>query len=291
MRKEGEIAAHGGIWPVRLASAKGQLKVIHLVDWAARRTVPGVGIHLVRNLADIADMLLTIGGSDYTRRILPKIGYRQFGEFRRYARVIRPLLQFRTTPYHNWKSPLRLFRNTKWAWPAILPPPAGWHAVNISTFQPSVYDLTQTTIAGFTSSLRTAAGLNHLLACPAAKFSAFLIHDSGQPSGYFILAQIGHQSRIVDVQIDRTGDEVWQAAYEVATRTAAEDNTICEIIAGSSVEPSNQALEHLGFRLRRVEPIYCYDPRASLSAAPPIRLTLADGDICFLSNPAFPYLT
>jgi hypothetical protein len=292
MRKDGRIAAHGGVWPVQLATATSQLKVIHLVDWAADRTVPGAGVHLVRKLAGMAYPLLTIGGSQDTRTILPKIGYTQIGDFKRYARVVRPWLQVRSTPHHNWKAPLRLLRNVTWALPSLPSPPAGWHSLRISAFDSSMDKLLrQKVTAGFASSIRTWVGLNHLLACPAAKFSAFVISESREPRGYFVLSQIGHQSRIVDIQVNLESPDAWQAAYGVAAWTAAQDHSVCEIVAGTSAEPTSRALVQLGFHVRRIEPIYFCDPRGVLRPASSLRLNLADGDSCFRSNPAFPYLT
>ena len=95
----------------------------------------------------------------------------------------------------------------------------------------------------------------------------------------------------MDIQVNLESPDAWQAAYGVAAWTAAQDPGVCEIVAGTSVEPANRALAQLGFRLRRIEPIYFCDPRGVLERASSLRLNLADGDGCFRSNPAFPYLT
>src|SRR5579863_2558193 len=104
VRQEGQIVAHGGIWPVRLMTSAGEIKAIHLIDWAASRASVGAGIHLLRRMAGLSDVLLTMGGSADTRSLLPKLGYKVCGPLRKYVRVIRPWRQFRTTPVRSWKT-------------------------------------------------------------------------------------------------------------------------------------------------------------------------------------------
>src|SRR5439155_10140522 len=56
---------------------------------------------------------LSIGGSEATRHIMPRIGFERVWEQRIYARVLRPFRQFRTRP--GSKTPreiARLLRNT-----------------------------------------------------------------------------------------------------------------------------------------------------------------------------------
>jgi hypothetical protein len=108
--------------------------------------------------------------------------------------------------------------------------------------------------------------------------------------GYFVLAQIGHQSRIVDIRMRGEDRESWQAMCNLAARTAAVNPQICEIVAASSLPAVQQAWLQVGFVQRSKEKILCYDPRGRLLSAPPLDLSLADGDLSFLSDPRFPYL-
>ena len=73
----------------------------------------------------------------------------------------------------------------------------------ISQFDPSLESIVNGTPADVFTSQRTIAGLNRMLNCPAAEFSAFVIQRSKRPCGYFLLAQVGKQTRIVDLRIDR----------------------------------------------------------------------------------------
>jgi hypothetical protein len=291
VKQDGQIVAHGGVWPVRLVTPKTEVRAIHLIDWTASRSAVGAGVHLLRKVADFADMLLTIGGSQDTRQLLPKLGYKSCGELRRYARVIRPWLQFRTTPEKNWKTPIKFIRNSALALTGVPSAPKGWQASKVRSFTGSIEGgaIGQTTRSA--SPRRTAAGLNYLLSCPATPFSGFLVSQAQKLRGYFLLAQVGRQVRIVDVRLDSEDRESWQAICALAVRTAAEDPEICEVVAASSTEVTGEAWLQTEFVHRETDQIFCYDPRNLVSSGPPLDLNMVDGDLCILSEPLSPYLS
>ncbi len=296
VKQDGQIVAHGGVWPVSLVTPEVDLKAIHLIDWTASRSALGAGVYLLRKMAGLADMLLTIGGSEDTRNLLPKLGYKNCGELRRYARVVRPWLQFRTTPHKNWKTPAKFLRDSARGLTGIPSAPKGWQASEVPSFPASIDGggIGQTTNS--VSPRRTASGLNYLLACPAARFSGFLVSQGQQLRGYFLLAQVGRQMRIVDMRMNREDRsredrESWWAMCALATRAAAEVPEICEIVAASSIEVTGEAWLHAGFVHRRTDQIFCYDPRNVVSSGLPLDLSLADGDACIMSVPTFPYLS
>jgi len=290
IKQEGNIVAHGGVWPIRLVTPDTEIKALHLIDWAASRSAVGVGVQLLRKMADLADVLLTIGGSQDTRSLLPKLGYRRLGELRHYARVIRPGLLFQTTPRKNWKTPVKFLRNSLHALTGIPSEPQGWHAAKLTSFAEPIPAIIGQ-VAQLTSSSRTAAGLNYLLSCPAARFSAFQVSDAGRVRGYFVLAQIGGQARIVDIRLQGGDRESWRAVCALAVRGAAEDPETCEIVAAASTEFTAEEWLLAGFVHRRTEQIFGYDPRNLVSSGSPLDLSLADGDQCFLRDPDFPYLS
>lgn len=290
IKQAGPIVAHGGVWPVMLETPNGQVRAIHLIDWAASRTAIGAGIHLLRKMAGLGDVLLTIGGSQDTRNLLPKLGYKRYGELRRYARVIRPWLQFRTTPEKNWKTPIKFLRNSIQSLKRIPAAPKGWQATKVPRFPESVEGVIGQTTRSM-SPRRTAGGLNYLLDCPAAAFSGFLVSQGQKLRGYFLLTQIGRQVRIVDIRSDGEDQESWEATCDLAIRNAAEDPEICEIVAASSLEATGKLWLQSGFIHRETDPILCYDPRNLLSSASALDLSLADGDLCIFNDPMFPYLS
>jgi hypothetical protein len=292
LRQDQQITSHGGVWPVVLQNFSTTLRAGHLIDWAASPSHPGGGVAVLRKIASTADLLLTIGGSLHTRTILPRLGYRNCGEMPLLARVVRPWLQWRTHPSPDHKAPLRFVRNTLWnlaPWPAV---PKSWEAVRIAQFESGIQLFLDATLPqDFTSSRRTWQQLNYLLQCPAATFSAFLIAESGQLRGYFVVSQMGKQARIVEMRLSTTDESSRHIAASLAGRTASRDPQVCEVVSGSSWPPGNRAFERAGFRVRRRQPIFCLDPANHLRSAPPLNLTMLDGDLCFFSDPSHPYLT
>lgn len=285
-----KLVAHGGVWPICLRAKDRKVSAIHLIDWAATRGAPGAGILLVRKFAQMADILLTIGGSSDTRAILPKLGYKHANNLKYYARVVRPWRQFRTTPKRNWKAPLRLARNTLWSFGSSRVPES-WNAVRVSHFDESHQNLLARCSGNALRGWRTPSSLNYMLSCPAAEFSGFLIIADQEPRGYFMLAKLGEQTRIVEIRLDTKDQPSWAAACKLASHVAAQDSAISEIIAATSETSIATAFQQIGFRLRRSDPIYAYDPRGLLEDAPPVGLSMLDGDVCFLTDPDHPYLT
>ncbi|MFZ0537987.1 MAG: hypothetical protein WAM47_14035 [Candidatus Sulfotelmatobacter sp.] len=291
LRNEDGIVAHGGVWPLRLKKPGADVDAIHLIDWAASRTVVGSGLLLLKNVSAITNVLLTIGGSSDTRSILTKIGYRQVGEVKLHARVVRPWLQYRDTPHFNWKAPLRLLRNASWSLATLPASPRDWEVTRISQFDSSLESILNGTAVDFFTSQRTIAGLNRMLSCPAVVFSAFVLHHSKRPCGYFLLAQVGKQTRIVDLRVDRNDAPTWMVACSLATLTAAKLPETAEIVAGFSIDVMNEAFAQTGFRPRGSLPVYCYDPKKVLGNEPILDLSMLDGDLCFISDAQNPFWT
>jgi len=285
-----ELVAHGGVWPVCLRSRSNKVSAIHLIDWAATKGSPGAGILLVRKFAQMTDVLLTIGGSADTRAILPKLGYKHSNDLRYYARVVRPWLQFRTSPQRNWKVPLRLVRNALWSLGSKRVPES-WRATRVSQFDNSHQAVLAGSPGDVICSWRSPSSLNYVLACPAAEFSGFSILADDKQRGYFVLAKLGGQTRIVEIRLDREDQQTWLAACKLATHVAAQDPETCEIVTATSQESIATAFQNVGFRLRRSDPIYAFDPRGLLTDASRLGLSMLDGDACFLKDPHHPYLT
>jgi hypothetical protein len=291
VKRDDRIVAHGGVWPLHFVKVATELKGIHLIDWAASRSATGAGVLLLRRLADMTDVLLTIGGSPDTQAILPKIGYRQVGELKLHARVLRPWSQFRSTTDRSWKAPLRLLRNAMWSVPSLPLPPRGWHVSRIPRFDSTLESILDGTMTEVFTSRRTVLGLNHILSCPAASFSAFVVHRLQRPCGYFLLSQVGKQTRIVDLRVEGEDSEPWMAASIFAMRTAAAIPDTFEVAAGFSMPRINEVLRQIGFRLRGNIPVFCYDPKKLLDAKSVLNVSLLDGDLCFITDPRHPYLT
>jgi len=290
LKESGRIVAHGGIWPVRMQAQGTELRAIQLIDWVASRSAVGAGVYLLRKIAGLADLLINVGGSQDTLSVLPKLGYKRCGELQQYARVVRPWLHFRTTPQKNWKVPMKLLRNLTRTLATNAPVPEGWTAEKVTAFPDALEPEINGKVCDSTMSLRTVAELNHLLTCPAAKFSGYLVREKEQLRGFFLLAAIGHQARIVDVRLIGNERGSWPAMCNLAASTAAVDPNIAEVTAASSVASVQQAWSNPGFLRRQTDKIFSLDPRALIPPNQPIDLSLADSDLCIVTDPKFPYL-
>jgi len=111
--------------------------------------------------------------------------------------------------------------------------------------------------------------------------------------GYFMLARVGGQARIVDLDL-RTGadrPDAWRAISLLAAHTASQDPRTAEVIVGTSRAEIRESFKQIGFWRRRVEPIYYLDPGNRLPAGVEFDLSLIDNDFSFLYNPRHPYMS
>ncbi len=292
LRNGDNIAAHGCVWPIRFFGVGAEIKGIHLIDWAASRGSPGAGIQMLRKIAEMGDVLITIGGSADTRTILPKFGYKRGGELKRYVYVPRPWKQMRTSRGHNWKTPLRLIRNATSSIRGIPAPPADWKVVKVPRFERSLEVILEyPSSAAHLRAVRTVAGLNYMLDCPGAEFSGFVVSDNKGCRGYFVLVKVGRQSRIVDIAVDSKHAHEWGPVCRIAAHTACLDPEVCEVIVGTSRPEIGENFKQIGFWERRVDPVLYYDPKKRIDTGVHFELSLLDSDTSFFYNPQNPYIS
>jgi hypothetical protein len=288
--RDGKMVAHGCTWPMRFQTVEREWSGQYLIDWAAAATAPGAGIALLRRTAAMVDGVCAIGGSEMTRAIMPKIGFRPFNTVWLGARPLRPILQARSHQFRNWKLPLRLVRNTLWSvWPR-LPSSNGWSARECppSELPPDLWPRPFDSVAVCG---RSAAQFEFLLACPAVRFTFYVLTREGKPAGYFCLASIHHQIRIVDLWTPRPDVSEWTAAYAMALRTAARIPGAAEAVAMSSLPVGQQALLRCGFRIQVTLPVMLYGSRQFLSAAESFHIQMADCDFGFVHGNGAEYRT
>lgn len=283
LRQDGRIIAHGCAWPVILRGGAGpEVTSARVIDWAASPAVPGAGVVLFRKMAALADTLLAVGGSEDTRALLPKMGFRHVGDLGVYALPLRPWAQFKDRGGHGAKDWLRLARN------------AGWRAMRsrASTSKAAVWSMQQIDCfeAAFPSP-RPVERLNFLLRCPATEFSAYTLERGGMRAGGFILTRVRHQARIAALWIGSRSRGDLEAAYALAIDAARRDPDAYEVKAAASEDAARRAIEAAGMRKRGSEPVYVYDRNRKLEGAAPPALELLDGDECWLDAPDFPYET
>lgn len=263
LEKDGALLAHGSLWPLRI----GNVRAANLLDWAAVRFPPGMGVALVRKLAEISPVLISTGGSKATRAIMPRIGFQPAANQNIYVRVLRPWKQHRTRPAERLMRGLpRLARN--YAWSVAAPAPLRqWSAERAA-------------------SLPDPAA-NHLLRCPSAVVSSWTLRHAEGRTGYFVLSRVAGQTRIARI---RTAN--LQAGYALAVQAALEDPEACELVALSSTGDANQALEANHFHYRDQRPVFVHDPQHLIPRESyPLDLDMLDDDMAYLNIPEYPYFT
>ena len=274
LKQNGRIVAYGCVYPVTFHADGRDVNSMRILDWAASERVPGAGVTLFRKVAALADTAFAVGGSPQTEAIMPKMGFAPRGFLDNYGRSVRPWKQFRVAREGGWKAPLRLARNTLWSFQPPGAPDKDWSSSNISVLA---------------TPRRPAEVMKYVARCPGANLSAHLVHKGDQVRGYFLLNRVRGQSRIIDLWIDSADAADWRAGDAVAARQAAADPETCEIRATASTDLTRQAILENGFRLRRRDPFFLYDPKKLLAETPAV--TLLDGDEWFLSDLGYPFLT
>ena len=278
----GEIVAHGCIWPITLAAASGDIRAAHVIDWAASRKVPGVGLILLDQLSDLAGIRIAMGGSQDALRMgrAGRAIFRQYGELTRYVRVVRPRLQFSADPRKNWKSVARWLRNAA----ILLRPEAGRDrltAERVDRFEKSPMEGFHP--ASFTPVRRSADFLNFLLRCPAARFAAYRILDDGATRGYFVLSEVGAETRIADVCVDSRDAGGWAAAYALAAHVACQRPDVAIVTTAALMPLATEAVVRAGFRAIDQQVVTTNQAGLALKDLPPLHLTLLDNDGAFLA--------
>ncbi|HEV2667998.1 MAG TPA: hypothetical protein VG324_23980, partial [Blastocatellia bacterium] len=242
---------------------------------------------------------LVVGGSDYTRAIIPRLNYKIAGTVPVFARVVRPWKQFRTRPTEGiGKDVARLARNAMWSRAPVGVIPENWSAARVRYFDSSFASLLdRLSGAAHPTPERCARYLNYWLRCPAAEIAGFSILKKSRIQGYFLLTRMGGQARIIDIRLtheddaDRDKQADWNAAYGLAGKMAEADPETCEILAVASTEFAQEALLSSGFCRNGSFPLALYDPQGKLNAAPAIFWNMIDGDIAYMYDPAIPYNT
>ncbi len=258
------------------------------MDWVGDRRVPGAGVTLLKKMLTLVDVGIIAGGSEATRALAPRLGFKPRQTVSVFARVIRPLEQARTRPRTSlWRDAARFARNAAWSVRALGRLDPHWRGIGVSRLG----SLPDTTSPQSMAPVRTVSDLNYWLRCPAVAVSAFEIHRQSARAGYFLMCRVNGQSRIVDLRLAAASQADWEMAYRVAVQAAVEDPSTCEVVTLGSTPETSAALEACGFKRRGEEPLFVHDRRALLREAPPIVWSMINDDTAYMHDPLNPYAT
>lgn len=281
-----EILAHAVIWPVQLRLSAGVRDGISFGDWVAGEQHRGVGLTLLKKLMQLSSFVLVTGGAPITRAILPRAGFKPWGERQIYARVVRPFRQGLSRDDHKgWKEPLRVARNTVWSF-GTRTPTGEWRAIEA----PPTEGLVRASGERL-GTVHSAGYLEYMLRCPTVKFRSLALSRAGKLKGYCMLGFAGGQVRIAELRIDAEDQSDWNAAVAAVAAFAAKVPSTCEMTAFGSVPTLDRAFKANGFRERGRTPVVLFDRDGGLANEPLPQLGMLEDDAATLYEPGFVYRT
>jgi hypothetical protein len=277
-----QILAHGALIPGTCRFAGVQGRVIHMIDWAARRTEIGLGVALMKHIGRLSDYLLGIGGSAHTLNIMPRIGYQACGSVTGYSRPLSPIALLQGPARSRWKKAPRFARSVLWALMAPRGRTEGWATRRIEGASlgevASVFPVERADTVVFE---RTEALFSRLLACPIVPMELYAMERAGCVRGYFLISYAPWQARLADCWMNSADPQDWRTLVQSAVRQVARRSGVAELVTWSSDPMLSAALESCGFHARLTLPIYL---RSSGSLAVPkqaVRVQMVDNDACY----------
>jgi hypothetical protein len=284
-----EILAHAGVVPGALlaatpANGTERIRSAHVIDWAARPSATGVGVMLMKYIGQTTDVLLAIGGSEQTRRLLPHLGFKSAGTVTRYVRSLHP-----TRILVPSKHPARLLlprfvRGVLWSLAAPSRPAAGWTVRRLDSSELSRLASILPTPTRHNAVVleRGPALFQHTLACPIADLELYLVERAGRPRGYFLLAHTFRQARLADCWMDCDDQDDWHALIQCAALQAKRHPRAAELVAWGDDAAQSQRLRNCGFHLRTSLPVLTLAPRHPELSAAGLRVQMLDNDAAYL---------
>jgi hypothetical protein len=288
-RHAGAIIAHAATWPVRVHVPDDAIPAVHVIDWAAHPQYPGAGLWLLRQIEAQGRLMIATGGTDITRRILPVIGFRPYGEVCSFARSVRPLRQAWATVEKDWRLPGRVLRNSYWRMRPALSAPPGWSVRPVSPADISD-DAWPRPSAAMAVTARDSGFYDYFAECPRPRHVLLGLEARGGSMGYCCVAWARHVARVADLWLPSTSVRDWCAAFQTAAVFAARDREIHEVTAWASSATAKAALNLAGFRLRERSAISVLGDTRALEGRE-LHLQMVDTDSSFLRPEAVSYLT
>jgi hypothetical protein len=277
-RSSGKIVAYGGLIPLRFLTTNGTVRSGHIIDWAAARGTPGVGLRLYKRVAEMAGGAIGIGGAKITRELLPLLGATKHQFVYSFQRMVNPAA-LALKGKLDWKTPARFARNLRYAILPLPDVPSSWEAVPVTTFDDQVTGaLPVPRVSGAVVSERTPGLLNYWLRCPIADMYGYLLRHQGQVAGYFLLSAVPPAGRVADLWVASDQTEFWKYGYALAFREVSKLPGVLHSEAMTGDPLACSALRQMNLREMGGNQVFLLDPDKTLPAETPIALSMTDYD-------------
>ena len=278
-----DLLAHAAVVPGTMRWGTRQARVIHMIDWAARREALGAGILLMKHIGGMTDFLLGIGGSRRTLTIMPRMGYQPWGTVRGYVRTLNPLGILRRPTRAPWKRGPRMVRSLFWSCSAPRRALGGWSARRLD-----IGDVDQVSAMlpagepGLALFQRSAMLLRHALECPIVPVELFALERNAAIGGYFMLSYAPGQARLIDGWVGSVNAADWRALAHAAVEETRRRGGMAELTTWASDPRWGQVLQTCGFHERLQLPIYLRPSGTQAVPAETSWLQMIDNDAFYL---------
>ncbi len=247
-----QIFGHAAIVPGTCVWGRQRATVVHMIDWAAAAGVPGAGVALMKHVRALADAMICTDGSQDTLRLLPVLGFRRYGAATLYVRALHPLRCLTFSARWTWKTPLKFLRSVVWAIAAPAVHCGDWVTRQLTPEQvQSIAAVLPSAGANRAVLERSTALFTYLLDCPIATVTLHSVEKAGHIRGYFMLAFVPGQARLVDCWIDSSEPDDWQALVQCAVHVARQAPGVAELVTVASDPILSGCLRQSGFHARR----------------------------------------
>jgi hypothetical protein len=282
LTQDEEIVAHGAVVPLTCLWDGRKLKVVRLIDWAAQGKSVGSGVALMKRAGQMADAVMAVGGAEATLKIFPALGAKRFGVAHSYARPLRPLRRLWGERNANWRAGARFARGFLWRLRAPSSAPPGWAARRIAADQiVSVPFPRPTPRPGTAVFERSAASLSYYLQCPSVRMELYAVEQGQSARGYFLLAFILGQVRIVESWVDSGDAADWRALHLLAVREAMRRPDAVEVATMCSDPITRRSLVECGFHHRGTSELYLLDCSKRGLPEAELRVQMLEGDAAY----------
>jgi hypothetical protein len=278
-----DLLAHVAVVPGAILYDGTRARVIHMIDWAARREAVGAGTRLAKHIAAMSDFTLGTGGSRHTLKIQPRMGYVDHGTISGYARTLSPLGILGRPSASRWKLLPRMARSLLWSLTAPRAQTAGWQVrrIELQEIQQTCLPL-PTQMPARVVFERSPSLLRHALACPIVPVELYGLEREGRLGGYFLLSYAPGQARVADMWLASQKPADWRALIHAVVQRAMSRGGLAELIVWSSDPALSRILADCGFHERLNLPISLLaSPGASLPEDI-MRVQMLDSDAFYL---------
>lgn len=289
MIREGVIVAHAAVVPLSYRAGQQRLKMIHLIDWAADPTSIGSGVTLLKQIAQLVDAVLVVGGSEMTEKVLQALGFKTHSGVTKFALPVRPLRRLAgQTP--SMRLAAQFVRSLLWSLRAPPVRTQGWIASRIVPEQLVSQAVPWPRPSEETGVFeRTEDTVTYFLKCPATPMELYSVVKEGSCRGYFLLAHAPGQTRIVDFYVDSENREDWRAAIQLAVLAAKRNPMAAEVVSVGSDSVTRQALLDCGFHARGDSAMRLLYGKGVELPSVPIRFQMIDSDAAYLHENKYEY--